>query len=144
MPSYKVTYNFIFVNYKNAFFLKNLYDRRLVNLHIEISKLHGLRRANSIHTSLKHTFSPRTLDVLRQTMRPRYPHRLVLVVGGWSRDSPTNVTEAYDPLTETWFDISPTMPPILQVRQANSCYKNIYFIFVGAFRSLGLTMVSLT
>jgi len=34
--------------------------------------------------------------------RPRVPHELLFVVGGWSGGSPTNILETYDIRADRW------------------------------------------
>jgi kelch-like protein 10 len=37
--------------------------------------------------------------------RPRVPHELMFVVGGWSGGSPTSVIEAYDTRADKWISV---------------------------------------
>jgi len=39
-------------------------------------------------------------------------YQVLLAIGGWSGESPTNAVEAYDPRAETWLNVS-TIPGIV-------------------------------
>lgn len=55
-------------------------------------------------------------EVLRHTSRPRFPREIMLVIGGWSGNTPTSSTESYDPVTRTWNDTDLALPLLLKVR----------------------------
>ena len=42
------------------------------------------------------------VDVYNPLTRPRVPHEVLFVVGGWSGGSPTNVVETYDTRADRW------------------------------------------
>ncbi len=42
------------------------------------------------------------LDLTHPLARPRVPHEIMFVVGGWSGGSPTNVIETYDTRADRW------------------------------------------
>ncbi|XP_033728458.1 kelch-like protein 10 [Pecten maximus] len=42
------------------------------------------------------------LDITNPLARPRVPHEVMFVVGGWSGGSPTNVVETYDMRADKW------------------------------------------
>lgn len=44
----------------------------------------------------------KALDLENPLARPRIPHEVLFVVGGWSGGSPTNVMETYDPRADKW------------------------------------------
>ncbi|XP_052791911.1 kelch-like protein 10 [Mya arenaria] len=44
----------------------------------------------------------RAVDVSNPLARPRVPHELLFVVGGWSGGSPTNIVETYDTRADRW------------------------------------------
>ena len=41
-------------------------------------------------------------DLSDLRVRPRIPHELLFVVGGWSNGSPINTIEIYDPRADVW------------------------------------------
>ncbi len=42
------------------------------------------------------------LDLSHPLARPRIPHDILFVIGGWSGGSPTNVIETYDTRADRW------------------------------------------
>ena len=42
------------------------------------------------------------VDLTHPLARPRVPHEILFVVGGWSGGSPTNVIETYDTRADRW------------------------------------------
>ncbi|KAK0055278.1 kelch-like protein 10 [Biomphalaria pfeifferi] len=44
----------------------------------------------------------RTTDPSNRMSRPRVPHELLFVVGGWSGGTPTNLVEVYDTKADSW------------------------------------------
>ena len=46
-------------------------------------------------------------------IRPRFPHQILMAIGGWSGGSPTNAVETYDCRAEQWTNIT-----------ANECFSN--------------------
>ena len=42
------------------------------------------------------------VDLTHPLARPRVPHEIMFVVGGWSGGSPTNVIETYDTRADRW------------------------------------------
>ncbi|KAK3108652.1 hypothetical protein FSP39_012601 [Pinctada imbricata] len=44
----------------------------------------------------------RDLDLSNPLARPRVPHEVLFVVGGWSGGSPTNIVETYDTRADRW------------------------------------------
>lgn len=42
------------------------------------------------------------VDFTNPLARPRVPHELLFVVGGWSGGSPTNIVETYDVRADRW------------------------------------------
>ena len=44
----------------------------------------------------------REMDVYNPLTRPRVPHEVLFVIGGWSGGSPTNVVETYDTRADRW------------------------------------------
>ena len=42
------------------------------------------------------------LDLSHPLARPRIPHDVLFVIGGWSGGSPTNVIETYDTRADRW------------------------------------------
>ncbi|OWF46852.1 kelch-like protein 10 [Mizuhopecten yessoensis] len=44
----------------------------------------------------------KAMDLANPLARPRIPHEVLFVVGGWSGGSPTNVVETYDPRADKW------------------------------------------
>ena len=44
----------------------------------------------------------REVDLTNPLARPRIPHEMIVVVGGWSGGSPTNKIETYDTRADRW------------------------------------------
>ena len=42
------------------------------------------------------------VDITHPLARPRIPHEVMFVVGGWSSGSPTNAIETYDTRADRW------------------------------------------
>lgn len=42
------------------------------------------------------------VDLNNPIARPRVPHEILFVVGGWSGGSPTNIVETYDTRADRW------------------------------------------
>ena len=47
------------------------------------------------------------MDVYNPLTRPRVPHEVLVVIGGWSGGSPTNVVETYDTRADRWVLCAP-------------------------------------
>lgn len=47
----------------------------------------------------------REVDLAHPLARPRVPHEVMFVVGGWSGGSPTNIIETYDTRADRWITI---------------------------------------
>jgi len=45
------------------------------------------------------------VDLTNPIARPRVPHEIMFVVGGWSGGSPTNVIETYDTRADRWITV---------------------------------------
>lgn len=54
--------------------------------------------------------------------RPRVPHELLFVVGGWSGGSPTNIVETYDTRADRWI--------VCETMDTGGCQENTLDIFV--------------
>ena len=55
-----------------------------------------------IHVSILSQFPALQVDPTNPLARPRVPHELLFVVGGWSGGSPTNIVETYDTRADRW------------------------------------------
>lgn len=44
----------------------------------------------------------RNTDPSNRMSRPRVPHELLFVIGGWSGGTPTNLVEVYDTKADSW------------------------------------------
>lgn len=47
----------------------------------------------------------RDVDLTNPIARPRVPHEVMFVIGGWSGGSPTNVIETYDTRADRWITV---------------------------------------
>lgn len=47
----------------------------------------------------------REVDLNHPLAKPRVPHEIMFVVGGWSGGSPTNIIETYDTRADRWITI---------------------------------------
>ena len=45
------------------------------------------------------------VDLTNPIARPRVPHEIMFVIGGWSGGSPTNVIETYDTRADRWITV---------------------------------------
>ena len=45
------------------------------------------------------------VDLTNPIARPRIPHEIMFVIGGWSGGSPTNVIETYDTRADRWITV---------------------------------------
>ncbi len=50
----------------------------------------------------------REVDLTHPLARPRVPHEVMFVIGGWSGGSPTSVIETYDTRADRWIKLEAT------------------------------------
>ena len=62
-------------------------------------------------------------------LRPRIPHEIVMVIGGWSSGSVTNAIELYDPRANVWLN-------------CNYCDESKWQLLFNYFYSITVTMSS--
>ncbi|KAM9494997.1 kelch-like protein 10 [Clarias gariepinus] len=62
-----------------------------------------------IYSVLLNIYGLNTAEFLNSDLaRPRLPSSVLLAIGGWSQEDPTNAIEAYDPRAERWVDVTCT------------------------------------
>ncbi|XP_066576868.1 kelch-like protein 10 [Amia ocellicauda] len=73
-------------------------------------------------------------DLCNPMTRPRLPYAILLSIGGWSGDSPTNDMEAYDSRANRWVDV--TMPEEYPRAYHGVAYLKGWVYCVGGFDSM--------
>ncbi|CAK8685294.1 unnamed protein product [Clavelina lepadiformis] len=68
-------------------------------------------------------------------LTPRYPRKLILVVGGWCGESPTKCAELYEPKRKKWRLINKVFPSLLQRPRAYHAilYLDGYIYLIGGY-----------
>ncbi|XP_066575860.1 kelch-like protein 10 [Amia ocellicauda] len=74
------------------------------------------------------------LDFCNPMTRPRLPYAILLSIGGWSGESPTNVMEAYDSRANHWVDV--TMPEESPRAYHGVAYLKGWVYSVGGFNGM--------
>ncbi|XP_045168944.2 kelch-like protein 10 [Mercenaria mercenaria] len=70
------------------------------------------------------------IDPVNQLARPRVPHEILFVVGGWSGGSPTNIVETYDTRADKWI-ICEAMDTGPRAYHGTACLGNVIYIIGG-------------
>nr|XP_018670771.1 kelch-like protein 10 [Ciona intestinalis] len=86
----------------------------------------GLKRHNRVDDVQSPTYV---------TERPRHPQSLILVVGGWSNESPTRSSEVYQPRMKRWIPASRCFPNLLRKPRAYHAvvYMGGWVYVIGGF-----------
>ncbi|XP_052241378.1 kelch-like protein 10 [Dreissena polymorpha] len=72
----------------------------------------------------------KVVDINNPLARPRVPHELLFVVGGWSGGSPTNIVETYDTRADTW-SIIDTMDAGPRAYHGTVCIGHVIYVIGG-------------
>ncbi|XP_072524061.1 kelch-like protein 10 [Salminus brasiliensis] len=83
----------------NNYFLNNVRNNPLVSSHLECQAL-ITRVLRTLHHICRNGLT--CTCFLDPVSRPRLPYSILLAVGGWSGNNPTNAIEAYDSRTDRW------------------------------------------
>jgi hypothetical protein len=59
--------------------------------------------------------------------RPRIPHEILFVVGGWTEDNTRHFIEAYDTRRDRWISVSCIQIYLYCALLINACKKNLFF-----------------
>uniref|UniRef100_A0A4W4HLF9 BTB domain-containing protein n=2 Tax=Electrophorus electricus TaxID=8005 RepID=A0A4W4HLF9_ELEEL len=92
-----------------------------------------------IISALKTMFSlningPSNYDFRNPLARPRLPYTILLAIGGWSGDSPTNDIEAYDARADLWVNV--TQEEESPRAYHGAAYLNGFVYCMGGFDSI--------
>ncbi|XP_052248036.1 kelch-like protein 10 [Dreissena polymorpha] len=72
----------------------------------------------------------KAVDLTSPLARPRVPHELLFVVGGWSGGSPTNIVETYDTRADKWV-VSDAMDTGPRAYHGTACIGHMIYIIGG-------------
>uniref|UniRef100_H2Y8L9 BTB domain-containing protein n=1 Tax=Ciona savignyi TaxID=51511 RepID=H2Y8L9_CIOSA len=74
-------------------------------------------------------------EIFHQVCEPRFPQSLLLVVGGWSNESPTQSAEIYQPKMNKWMPAEECFPTLLRKPRAYHAilYDDGWIYVIGGF-----------